>query len=87
MSKEFGETAEIVFERLLVERNAGEPQEIIFEVVQVPRNGLAIKARARIADLVVQIPSGLDLKARQNLHRLPIRLDNFGRNIGSVAIG
>ena len=64
--QEFGEAGEVVFEGLLVEGNAGEAQEIVLEVVQVPGDGLAIEAGARIADFVVQVAAGFDLKARQN---------------------
>src|SRR5882757_9773256 len=51
--KKLGETLEIVFERLFVERDASEAEEIIFEVVEVPDDGLAVEAAAGIADGVV----------------------------------
>ena len=81
--QKFGQAAEVVFQRLLVERNAGKPQKIIFEVVQVPRDGLTVETGARITDLVIQIASGLDLKARQNRHHLAIGLD--GRRARSLS--
>ena len=67
---------EIDFERLLVEGNAGQAQKVVLEIVQVPGDGLAIEARARIADLVIQIAAGLDLKARQHGDDFAIGLDD-----------
>ena len=55
-----------MLEGLLVEGNSGEAQKVVLEVVQVPGDGLAIEAGARIADLVVQVAAGLNLKARQH---------------------
>src|SRR5271169_5659263 len=48
--KKIGEAAEIVFERVLVERNAGEAEKIIFKIVEIPGDGLAIEAGDGIAD-------------------------------------
>src|SRR5688572_7416756 len=56
------EPREVILESLLVERNSCQTQEIIFEVIQVPCNRLPVEAVARIADAVIEIASGLDLK-------------------------
>ena len=64
--QKFGEAGEVVLESLFVEGNAGETEKVVLEVVQVPGNGLAIEAGARVADLVIQIAAGLDLKARED---------------------
>src|SRR5205807_6605830 len=53
--------AEIIFQRLLVERNACQPQKIIFEVIQVPGNRLPVETSARITYFVVQITASLYL--------------------------
>ena len=79
--QEFRQAAEIVFQRLLVERNAGQPKEIVLEIIQVPGDGLAIEAASRIAHLVIQVTAGLDLKARQNKDDFAIGLDRLGRNV------
>src|SRR6202521_4665705 len=39
--QQFRQAAEIVFQRLLIERDAGKPEKVILEIIQVPRNGLA----------------------------------------------
>src|ERR1700674_3383796 len=46
--QEIRQRIEVVFKRLLIERNPSQPQEIIFEVIQVPRNRLPVKASSRI---------------------------------------
>src|SRR5581483_1263926 len=48
--QEFREPAEVVFQRLLAERNAGEPQKIIFEVIQIPRDRLPVETCSRVTD-------------------------------------
>src|SRR6202035_501585 len=53
--QKFRQTAEIVFQRLLAERNARQTQKVVLEVIQIPRDGLSIKAPARITHLVIQI--------------------------------
>src|ERR1035437_2007112 len=68
--QKLGEAAEIMLQRLFVERDAGQTQKIILEIVQIPGDGLAVEAGPRIADLVIQIPAGLDLKTRQLGHPL-----------------
>ena len=79
--QELRQAAEIVFQRLFVEGNAGEPKKIIFEVIQIPGDGLAIEAGARIADFVIQIAAGFDLKARQHGHHFAIGFHHLGRNL------
>src|SRR6267142_4851126 len=64
--EKFRQAAKIVFEGLFVEGNAGEAEEIVFEIVQIPGDGLAIKAGDGIADAIVQIAAGFDLKAGQH---------------------
>src|SRR5690242_453660 len=45
--QEFGQTDEIVFKGLFVERDSCEPEKIIFEIIQVPGNRLAIEEIGR----------------------------------------
>src|SRR5262249_42711086 len=61
-------------------------EEIIFEVIQVPGDGLAIKAVARVADFVVQIMRGFNLKARQQIDDLLIDVNRLGSNVLAFAI-
>src|ERR1017187_4611399 len=70
--EKFGEAAEVVFERLLVKRNAGEAKKVILEIIQVPGDGLTIETGTRIADFVIQIASGFHLKAREQSDDLAI---------------
>src|SRR5579872_451032 len=55
-----GQAPEILLEGLFIERHAGKAEEIILEIVEVPGDGLAIEARTRVTDFVVQIAGGLD---------------------------
>src|SRR5256885_3823712 len=82
--KKLGETLEIVFEQLFVERDAGEAEEIIFEIVEVPDDGLAIETAARVADGVVEIAAGFDLEFWQGFDNFAIGVDN-GRRDDSTA--
>ncbi len=84
--QEFCQAGEVVLQYLFVEGNSGEAQEIVFEIVEVPGDRLAVEAVARIADFVVQIASGFDLKARQDFDDLAIRLDDRRRNRFSGAV-
>ncbi len=84
--QEIGEPAEIVFEGVLVERNAGETQKVIFEIVEVPSDGLAIEASDGIADAVIEIAAGFDLKAWQDGYDFAIGFDNLGRDSGALAV-
>src|SRR6202021_1082772 len=86
VEEEFRGAAEVIFERLLVEGDAGQAQEIILEIIQIPRYRLAIETGARIADLVIQIATGLDLKARQQGYHLAICRDGFGSDGRSLTI-
>src|SRR6185437_13040462 len=70
--QELGEPPKITFQRLLVEGNSGQAQKVILEVIQVPGNRLPVEARARIADLVIQIAPRLNLEARQHGDRFAI---------------
>jgi hypothetical protein len=79
--EEISEAAEIVFEGLLVERDAGEAEKIVFEIVEVPGDGLAIEAGNGIADSVVQIEAGFDLEAREDGDDFAIGFDNFRSDI------
>src|SRR5208282_643932 len=54
--------------------------------IQIPRDGLAIEAGARIAHLVVQIASRLDLKTRQQGDNFSIGRDGFGSDGRAVAM-
>ena len=86
VQEEFRQAAEVAFERLLVEGNAGEPEKVIFEIVQIPRDGLAIEARARITNFVVQIAARFDLEARQHGDNLAIGCDGLGSDGRAVAM-
>ena len=68
------------FQRLLVEGHAGQAQKVVLEIVQVPGDGLAVEARPRIADLVIQIAARLNLKARQHGDDFAIGLNGLGRD-------
>ena len=80
------EAAEIVFQRLLAEGNAGEAQEVVLEIVQIPGDGLAVEASARIAELIVQVASCLDLKARESGDDFAVGLDHFRGDDFSLAV-
>src|SRR5256885_9395116 len=84
--QEFRQAAEVIFQRLLVERNPGEPEEIIFEIIQIPRDGLPVKASNRIADLIVQIAAGLDLESRKQRDDSAICFDHLRCNVFSGAV-
>ena len=74
VEQKLGQAAEVVLERLLVEGNAGQAQKIVLEVVQVPGDGLAIEARARIADLVIRDRGPLQPESAAARRRLCDRL-------------
>ncbi len=78
--------AEIFLQRLFVEGDSGEAKKVILEVIQIPRNRLPVEARARIADLVIQIPPGFHLEARQHFHRLAIGRHHFRSNLRARAM-
>src|ERR1700756_3610799 len=78
--KESRQTAEIVLQRLLAERNARQTQKVVIEIIQIPRNGLPIKAPARITHLVIQIAARLNLKPRQCSDHCPVGFDYRGGN-------
>ena len=85
--QELGEAAEVVFEGLLAEGDSGEAEKVVLEVVEIPGNRLAIEAGAGIADFVVQIAPGFDLKAGQGCDNLSIRFDaQSGQMTSPVAI-
>ncbi len=81
--QEFRQPIEILLQRLFIEGDRGEAKEVILEVIQIPRNRLPVEAGARIADLVIQIPPGFYLEARQLLHYLAISLDHRGSNLAA----
>ena len=78
--QEFGQSREIEFERLFVEKDSGQAQKVVLEIIQIPGDGLAIETRARIADLVIQIAAGLHLKARQHGDDFAISLNRRRRD-------
>ncbi len=84
--KKLGEAFEIVFEGLFVEWDAGEAEEIIFEIVEIPDDGLAIETSAGIADGIVEIAAGFDLKFREGFDNFAIGVDNRWRDDGTVAM-
>src|SRR5436305_2897001 len=84
--QEAGQAPKIIFQRLLIERDACETKKIIFEIVQVPGNRLAVKTAPRIANLVVQIAARLHLKARQHGNRLAVCLNYRRSNVVARAV-
>src|SRR5580704_7336926 len=84
--KKIGEAAEIVFERVLVERDAGEAEKIVFEIVEIPGDGLAIEAGDGIADGVVEIAAGFDLEAREDGDDLFVGFDDLRSDGAALAI-
>jgi hypothetical protein len=84
--EEIGEAAEIVFKGLLVERDAGEAEKIVFEIVEVPGDGLAIEAGDGIADGVVEVAAGFDLKAGEDGDHFAIGIDDLGRDGAALAV-
>jgi hypothetical protein len=76
--EEFDEAGEVLFEGMFVEGDAGEAKEIVFEVVQIPGDGLAIEAGDGIADVVVEVAAGFDLKAGKDGDDFAVGLDHFG---------
>src|SRR5262249_56640231 len=84
--KKLGERAEVVLKRLFAEGISRQSQKIVFEVIQIPRDRLTIKAAPRVADFVVQITSGLDLKSRQGRNRFSVGFDDCSSNILALAI-
>jgi hypothetical protein len=64
--KKIGETIEIVFKRMLVEGDTCQAEKIIFEIVEIPSDGLPIETGDGIADGVIEIAAGFDLKARED---------------------
>src|SRR5215472_2938287 len=85
--QEAGKPAKIDFQLLFAERNIRQFQKVILEVVQVPGNGLTVKARTGIADLVVQIVTSFHLEARQLFCHLAVNL-YYGRiNLVAAAVG
>jgi len=84
--KKIGEAVEVVLKSVFIERNAGKTQKIIFEIVEVPGDGLAIETRDGIADAVIQVAGGFDLKARQDGDDLAIGFDNLRRDGGALTI-
>src|SRR5580658_2894958 len=84
--EEIGEAAKIVFKSLLVERDAGEAEKIIFEIVEVPGDGLSIEAGDGIADGVVEIAAGFDLKARKDGDNFFVGFDDLRSDGATLAI-
>src|ERR1035437_9385107 len=84
--QKLGEAAEIMLQRLFVERDTGQAQKIILEIVQIPGDGLAVEAGPRIADFVIKITARIDLKTRQLGHYLAIGFDGGRSDDRAVAI-
>src|SRR6267143_5640344 len=84
--QKFRQSAKIVFKGLFVEGDTGEAEEIIFEVIQIPGDGLAIETGDGIADTVVQITAGFDLKAGQHGNYLAIGFDDLRSNVFAGAV-
>src|SRR5579863_4100126 len=84
--KKIGEAAEVVFERVLVERDAGEAEKIVFEIVEVPGDGLAVEAGDGIADGIVEIAGGFDLETREDGDDFAISFDDLRGDGAALAI-
>jgi hypothetical protein len=84
--KKIGEAAEILFERVLVERNTGEAEKIVFEIVEVPGDGLAIETGDGITDGVIEVARGFDLEAREDGDDFAIGFDDLGSDGAALAI-
>src|SRR5215469_4496199 len=78
--QKLGQPAEIIFERLFAEGDARQAKKIIFEVIQIPGDRLPVKACPRIANLVVQIACGFNLKTGQRGNRLAVGVHHRGSN-------
>src|SRR5208337_419327 len=86
--QKIGQAAKVVLKSLLVERNRGQPEKIVFEVVQVPVDRLAVKTSARVADGIVQVAPGFDLKARQLGNHFAINLHHRrGDGVARTTVG
>ena len=75
--QKFGQAREVDLEGLLVEGNSGEAKKVVLEVVEVPGDGLAIEARARVADFVVEVTACLNLEARQDGNNFAVGFDDL----------
>src|ERR1700730_1944635 len=84
--QEIRQAAEIVFKRLLVERNARKPEKIILEIVQVPRDGLPIETTDGVANLIIQVTASFHLKSRQHRNHFVIGLQDRCRDVFALAI-
>jgi hypothetical protein len=84
--EKIGEAIEIVFERMLVERDAGEAEKIIFEIVEIPGDGLAVEAGDGVADAVIEIAGGFDLKAREDGNDFFVGFDDLRGDGAALAI-
>ncbi len=73
--KQFSKAAEVGFEGLFAEGNSGKAEKVVLEVVEIPCNRLPIETGAGIADLVVEVPAGFDLKQWEGGDNLPIGVD------------
>lgn len=76
--KEIGETGEVFFKGMFVERDAGKAEKIIFEIVEIPGDGLAIETGDGIADFVVEVAGGFDLETREDSDDFAVSFDDFG---------
>jgi hypothetical protein len=84
--KKIGEAIEIVFERMLVERDARQAEKIVFEIVEIPSDGLAVETGDGIANGVVEIAAGFDLEAREDGDDFFVGFDDLGIDDASLAI-
>src|SRR5690348_6233306 len=75
--QEESQAFEIVLQRLFVERNARQSQEVVFEIVEIPCNRLPVKTVARIANPIIEILGGFDLKTGQDGDNLPVSIDDL----------
>jgi len=85
--QQLGQAAEIKFQRLFVEGYSCKSEEVVLEIIQIPGDGLAIKARARIANLVIEVAARHNLKARQLGDHLAIGSDDLGADGVTRTIG
>lgn len=71
---------------MLVERDAGEAEEIVFEIVEIPGYGLAVEAGDGIADRIIEVAGGFDLKARKDGDDFFVGFDDLRGDGGALAI-
>jgi hypothetical protein len=68
------------------EGDARETEKVVLEIVQVPGDRLAVETGDGIANVVIQIAAGFDLKAREHGDHFAIGFDNLRSDVFTGAI-